>query len=683
MELDPSRNSLLDIRRPIPFPEISAAEVEPAVTRLIGEARARLREIADAPASHTYQNTLAAIDTMTEPLDAALTLVRHLEAVCSSKEMRAALNAVEGPASAFYSGISLDEGLWNAVKTYAATEEAQGLSGTRGRFLRKTVDGFRRHGADLAPEGKRRLEELDVELTKLTTKYGENVLDATNAFELVLRDEGALAGLPESAREAARESAKAKGLDGWRFTLQAPSYIAVMTYLDDASVRRDVWRAQNMRATSEPFDNVPLMLRILELRREKARLLGYRDFADFVLEERMAKTGARAEEFVEDLRRRTAAGFVREQESLLAFRREIEGPQAPALEPWDVGYYAEKQRKALYDFDEEELRPYFPMERVVSGLFELVRRIFSVRVEARNGVPLWHESTQYYEVFDADGSLLLGGFYADWFPRETKRGGAWMDAFLIGGPSTDRFEPHLGTICGNLTPPVGGKPSLLTHNEVETIFHEFGHLLHLLLSRVEVRSLAGTNVPWDFVELPSQIMENWCWERESLDLFARHYQTGAAIPEDLFQKMRRARTFRAASGQMRQLAFAALDLALHRRYDPAKDGPLLAYSRDQMQPYQPSQLPDDYGMIASFTHLFSSPVAYAAGYYSYKWAEVLDADAFTRFLQEGIFSERAGAEFRDKILARGDSDDPGQLYRDFMGRDPDLTALLVRSGLSG
>ncbi|MDX2153012.1 MAG: M3 family metallopeptidase [Bryobacteraceae bacterium] len=675
-------NPLVETSYPIAFDGISAHHVEPAIHQLIERSRLRLREIASSTAPRTYANTMQALDTMTEPLDIALGLARHLEAVCSSKEMRAALNAVEGPASAFYSSIPLDPELWNAVKTYAATADAQTLSGARKRYLEKTIDGFRRHGAELDPEGKRRLEEIDVELTKLTTKFSENVLDATNAFDLVLTTEDALAGLPESAREAARDNAKSKGVEGWRFTLQAPSYIAVMTYLDDALVRRDVWRAYNTRAAAGVHDNVPLILRVLELRSEKAALLGYRDFADFVLEERMAKSGARAEEFVEDLRRRTEASFHSEQASLLAFRRSLEGPGAGPLEPWDVGYYAEKQRKALYDFDEEELRPYFPMERVVEGLFELVHRVFGVRVAARPGVAGWHPTALFYEVTDARGQLL-GGFYADWFPRETKRGGAWMDAFLTGGPRDGGFDPHLGAICGNLTPPVSGKPSLLTHNEVETIFHEFGHLLHLLLSRVEVRSLAGTNVPWDFVELPSQIMENWCWERESLNLFARHYQTGAPLPEDLFEKMRRARTYRAASGQMRQLSFAALDLALHRRYDPASDGPLLPFSRSVMQPYQPTVLPDDYAMIASFTHLFSSPVAYAAGYYSYKWSEVLDADAFTRFLQEGIFSETVGHEFRDKILARGDSDDPARLYRDFMGRDPDLNALLVRSGLAG
>jgi oligopeptidase A len=288
---------------------------------------------------------------------------------------------------------------------------------------------------------------------------------------------------------------------------------------------------------------------------------------------------------------------------------------------------------------------------------------------------------KFYAILDAEG-VRVGSFYADWFPRENKRGGAWMDAFLTGHPEPDGgFKPHLGLICGNLTPPVGGKPSLLTHREVETVFHEFGHLLHHCLSRVEIRSLAGTNVPWDFVELPSQIMENWCWERLSLDLFALHYQTGEPLPEELFAKMKRAKTFRAANGQMRQLGFATLDLLLHLDYDAGRDGDVLAFSRKVMETFAPASLPDYYGMIAGFTHLFSSPVGYAAGYYSYKWAEVLDADAFTRFQAAGVFSSEVGCEFRDKILAKGDSEDPSELYRSFMGRDPDLQALLRRTGL--
>jgi oligopeptidase A len=454
-----------------------------------------------------------------------------------------------------------------------------------------------------------------------------------------------------------------------------------MTYLDQSAIRRRVYEAFSVRGAGGDWDNRPILARIVELRGERAALLGYANFADLVLEDRMAHTGDRALAFLEDLKGKTERRFHEENRELFEFRRRLEGPLAPELEPWDVAYYAEKQRGALYDFDDEALRPYFPMERVVGGLFELAHRLYGIRVEEEWGVPAWDAGVHYYNVRDEDG-VFLGSFYADWHPRENKRGGAWMDGLITGGPGADGFRPHLGLICGNLTPPVGGKPALLTHREVETIFHEFGHLLHHLLSRVEIRSLAGTNVAWDFVELPSQIMENWCWEREALDLFARHYETGAAIPDDLFQKMKRARTFRAANAQMRQVGFGFVDLLLHVRYEAGRDGDAVAYTRRLLQEFSPAPLPVEHAMIAAFTHLFAAPVGYGAGYYSYKWAEVLEADAFTRFRDGGIFSRETGGAFRREILSRGDSEDPAELYRRFMGRDPDPNALLVRSGLA-
>jgi oligopeptidase A len=672
-------NPLLRPNFRIPFDKIRAEHVEPAVEKLIALSQSRLEEIA-RPKPRTFKNTAGALDEMTDELDFALCVVRHLESVATTPELRAAYNAVEPVASAFYARIALHEGLWSAIKEFAATAEAASLTGVRKRYLKKTIDAFRRQGADLPPEGKARMEALDVELAQITTKYSEHVLDSTNAFEWITEDERQLAGLPESAMEAARDSAQDKGRAGWRFTLQQPSYIAVMTYLDDASIREHFYRAYQTRASSGEHDNRALIPRILELRAEKARMLGYADFPDFILEDRMAASGARAIEFLENLNRRTAKFFERENDALTAFRREIEGPPAPPLAAWDIAYYAEKLRKARYDFDEEMLRPYFPLESVLRGMFEIVGRLYGIRVEEETGLPGWDPAVKFYRVIDSDGAFL-GGFYADWFPRENKRGGAWMDAFLTGRRLDTGWEPHLGLMCGNLTPPTGSKPSLLTHREVETVFHEFGHLLHHLLSRVEVRGLAGTNVAWDFVELPSQIMENWCWERDALDLFARHWQTGEPIPEDLFQKMMAARTFRAANAQMRQLSFGFTDMALHREYKPERDGDVVAYSRVILERMSPAPLPADHAMINSFTHLFAGSVAYASAYYSYKWAEVLDADAFSKFREKGIFSREAGMAFRNAILARGDSEDPAKLFRDFMGRDPDPSALLARAGL--
>jgi oligopeptidase A len=657
-------NPLLEISFRVPFDQIQAGHVEPAIDELLADATRRLNETiaSDRP--------LHALDTMTERLEYAMNVVRHLESVATTPELRAAFNAVQPKVSAFYSSLPLNEELWKAIQRYAATDEAKALTGAIKRFLTKTIDSFKRHGAELPPEGKARLQQIDVALTEATTKFSENVLDSTNAYELILTEEKQLAGLPPAAVAAARAAAESKGKPGWRFTLHGPSYVALMTYLDDASVREQVWRAYNTRAASAPYDNHALMARILDLRREKARLLSFRDFSDLALDDRMAHKGEVAQTFLDGLRAKTERRFREENADLETFA-------GRALAPWDVGYWAEKQRAKLYDFDEEALRPYFSLDNVVNGMFTIFGRVFGICVEREPGVSGWDPEVRCYAIHDRSTGANLGSFYADWFPRDNKRGGAWMDSILTGNPVAGR--PHLGLICGNLTPPVDGSPALLTHREAETVFHEFGHLLHHLLSRVEVRSLAGTSVAWDFVELPSQIMENWCWERESLDLFARHWQTGELLPEDLFHKMKRAKTFRAANAQMRQLGLGMVDLALHRVWDGKSE--VVKYARDILAGFAAAPVPEDYAMILGFTHLFSSPVGYGAGYYSYKWAEVLDADAFTRFRKEGVFSPAVGYDFREKILARGDSEDPAVLYRSFMGRDPDPNALLERAGL--
>ncbi len=672
---NPLHNPLLEIDFDIPFDRIRAEHVEPAADHLLAEARERLRAIGEGTGPRTYDDTLGALEETTEKLERAMGVVGHLESVATTPEWRAAYNAVRPKVSAFYSQIPLDERLWKALRAFAETDEARGLDPVRRRFLDKTVDEMRRHGADLGPEDKKKLEAIDVELTRATTAFSEHVLDATNAFELVVTDEAKLAGLPPSAREAARERARTAGREGFRFTLQEPSLVAVLTYMDDGAIREQVWRAWNTRATSGEEDNRPVLLRILELRAARAKLLGYADFADLVLADRMAKTGARAREFVADLRARTEPFAAREHDALAAFRAEALGGDAGAMAPWDLGYWSEKQRQALYDFDAEELRPYFAVDRVLEGLFALAQRLYGLRIEPWDA-PVWDPSVGAWAVRDADGALIAG-FYTDVFPRPNKRGGAWMNGLVTGIDGA----PHVGLLCANVTPPIGDAPALLTHREVETLFHEFGHLMHHTLSRVPVRSLAGTNVAWDFVELPSQIMENWVWEREALDLFARHVETGATIPAALYDKMVKARSYRAATAMLRQLQLASVDLCLHTAYEPARDGDVIAYARRIMQDFMPVRLPDDYAMVTAFTHLFGSPVAYAAGYYSYKWAEVLDADAFSRFAEQGIFDADVGRAFRDTILARGDSAEPEALFRDFMGREPRLDALLERNGL--
>ena len=670
-------NPLLNLTFPVPFDAIRTEHIEPAVRALLAEANLAIDALAASTGPYSYESTLGALERSAENLEVVMSLVEHLEGVSTTPALREAYNAVLPEVSALSSGIPLNPGLWRVLSEFAKTNEASALDPVRKRYLDKTLADFRRSGAQLDEPKKERLKAIDRELSLITTRFSQNVLDSSNAFEVLIEDKSALAGLPESALAAARDSAQQKGKAGYRFSLQAPSLIAVLTYAEDAALRERLWRAQNTRATEGEHDNRPIIARILELRKEKARLLGFKDFADFQLDDRMAKHGADAQRFINELRERTQVAFERENRELYAFRQELEGPGAPLLKPWDVTYYSEKLRRARFSLDEEELRAYFPAELAVQGAFTLAERLYGVRIERVNDVPVWDPEVRAYRIVD-ESNALLGTFYVDLYPRENKRSGAWMHGLIATAPP----QPNLAVFCLNASPPAGGKPSLLLHRDVETLFHEFGHLLHHCLSRVPVRSLAGTRVAQDFVELPSQIMENWCSEREALDLFARHYETNQPLPSVLLSRMNQARTFRAGNMQMRQLGFASVDLALHIDYAPEQDGDLLRYAREILTKHAACPFPEDYAMLASFSHLFGHPVGYAAGYYSYKWAEVLDADAFGRFKAEGVLSRKVGLEFRDRLLSRGDSQDPMDLFVAFRGRKPTVDALLERQGLS-
>jgi oligopeptidase A len=679
-------NPFLDPAFKIRWSQLAPERIEPAIGEALGRAKAAVDAIAARdPAAVTYENTFLALEDALEELNVAWGKVAHLQSVADSPALRAAHNAMLPRVSAFYAGIRLNGALWTRLKAFLGSPRAAALTGVDRRFMEETAADFREAGADLPPGTKARLEALETELAELTQKYSEHVLDATNAWEMVVEEEERLAGLPAHAKAAAGAAAKAKGLGGgrpaWRFTLHAPSQEPFMTRLEDGELRRGMWTAASAVGAAAPHENTALISRILTLRAEKAALLGKRHFADLVLERRMARSGERALGFIDDLRVRCAPAFEREGRELEEFRNRAEPGRTGRLAPWEVAYWAERMRREKYDFDEEALRPYFPMPRVVAGLFELAERVFGVKVRVGDA-ETWHPEVIFYDVADARGRHV-GSFYADWHPRESKRGGAWMNSLVTGGPRPDGTRaPHLGLICGNLTPPSGNSPALLTHREVETIFHEFGHLIHHLLGEVKIKSLNGTNVAWDFVELPSQIMENWCWERESLDLFARHHETGEPIPEELFRRMTAARNFRSAAQVMRQVALAKMDLVMHMGTAPfaaAPDAEPLARATvaDCLVPTDPPAPT----VVKRFSHIFSSPVGYAAGYYSYKWAEVLDADAFTRFRREGIFNRSTGADFVDKILSRGNAADPADLFRSFMGRDPDPGALLRRCGL--
>lgn len=670
---DLSGNPLLSGRIPFPFDEIGPEHVVPAVRAALVRATAELEEIVEMEGPRTYENTMYALEAMSERLSRVVRPVSHLTAVMSTPELRQAYETVLPELSAFSARIPLNPGLWAAVRAYAETDEARSLTGVRKRHVEKLVRSFQRAGADLPPERKARVEALRVEMSRLTTEFANHVLDATNAWDLVITDEGDLEGLPGSARAQARAAAQGKGVEGWRFTLQLPSYQPFMQYSARRELRERMYHAYMNRASSGEHDNRPLVRRILELRRELAGILGFRDYADYALEEAMARSGARAVAFEEDLTARTRPVWEREMAAVEAFARDELG--LTPLEPWDTAYAVERLRLARYDLDAEALRPYFPLDRVLEGLWELSRRLFGVRVRPRELAEVWHPDVRFYDVFDEGGSLL-GSFYVDWFPRESKRGGAWMGGMVTGGPRPEGWKAHLASVVCNVSPPEGGRPALLTHREVKTVFHEFGHLLHHVLSRVEVPALAGTSVPSDWVELPSQIMENWTWERPALDLFARHYETGEPIPQALYEKMLAARTFMGATQQMRQLSFGTLDLDLHVRFDPAADGDPIDRSRQVMAGFAPHPRFADDHFVTSFTHIFSG--GYAAGYYSYLWSAVLEADAFSRFQREGLFSRETGRAFVDHVLSQGDAEDPAELFRRFMGRDPDPEALLRR-----
>ncbi len=688
-----SPNPFLDESFRIDWAAHTPDRIVPGIEAALAEAQSRIEAIAGAASPATFENTFLALEKATERLNLAWGKVTHLQSVADSPALREAHNAVLPKVSAFFASIPLNAALWARLKAGAESPSGRSAAGVWARLREETLASFREAGADLPADKRARLEALESELAQLTQKYSENTLDATNAWQLVVEDEARLRGLPASAVAAARDSARKKGIGSdekpaWRFTLHMPSQEPVMLHAEDESLRREVWAAATAvgaEAEGGKWDNGPLVQKILALRAEKAALLGKKNFADLVLTRRMARDGAKALAFVTDFEKRCRASFARECTELEAFKGERTGSAPMRLKAWEVSFWAEKLRQARHAFDEEQLRPYFEVGRVQAGMFELARRVFGLRITEKTVAPeaLWHADVKFYELHDEAGRHL-GSFYADWHPREAKRGGAWMGYLITGGPREDGSRaPHLGYICGNMSPPTADRPALLTHREVETVFHEFGHLLHHLLGEVPVKSLNGVNVAWDFVELPSQIMENWCWERESLDLFARHHETGETIPEELFRKMTEARNFRAACAAMRQVQFAQMDLLLHIRAEEFVDGDLEAKARalvaDCMIPTEPAART----IVRRFGHLFSDPVGYAAGYYSYKWAEVLEADAFTRWKQEGVFSRRVGAEFAEHILSKGNSADAAELFRRFMGRDADPGALLRRCGLAG
>ncbi len=672
-ELDP--NPLRSRAQRIDFRSVTPEHVERGIEAAVREAETALASLLGRSGPRGYADTVDVLDAIVERVARVYGYAYHLTSVRSSPELRAAFARVQPRYKAFRARLDVDPALYGALRAVEDDAAASVLDPLRRRHLAKTLDRMRRSGAALPDAERARVTELQVELARLGTRFSEHVLDATNGFALDLTEPSDLAGLPASVVEQARERARVAGVDGWRITLQAPSYLPFLRHARRRDLRERLWRAYNGRAASEPFDNRPIVREVLRSRRELARLLGYPTFADLVLEDRMLAGTERVRTFLVELEAATRPHAEHEIAELQRFALEVLGIER--LEPWDVRFVFERWRERRFDLDEQALRPYFPLPGVQRGMFELATDLFGLRFEAVDAPERWHDDVGCFEVRDEHGRHV-GTFYTDWYPRDDKRDGAWMNDLIDGGPTPGGgFEPHVGLMCGNLTPGDDGRPALLDLQEVQTLFHEFGHLLHQLLTNVEVRARGMGGVAWDFIELPSQLLENWTLEPAALERFARHVDTGEPIPGDLVDKLLASRHFMQPWAQMRQLSLASVDLTLHADFDPDAGADPLTFARDAMTRFEIAERFVAPGFLCAFSHIMAG--GYAAGYYSYKWSEVLDADAFSRFREAGLFDREVGRAFVDAVLSRGDAADAGLLFEAFMGRPPRMEALIERN----
>lgn len=660
----------------IAFNEIKVEHYLPALNEAIVEAKKNI-ELIKAQKETSFENTILALEQASEKVDRISNIYFNLFSAEANDEHQALAQKISPILSAFASDVSLDEALFQKIKFVYNHREQLNLKNEDLKLTEKTFKDFSRNGALLDSLKKEELRALDQELSVLSPQFSENILKATNAFELYIENEADLAGLPEGVREAAALSAEQKGKKGqWLFNLQAPSLIPFMTYSDKRELREKLWRASSSKAFGGEFDNQNIIIKIVTLKAKRAQLLGYQDYAQYVLEERMAKNSETVFKFLNTLLAPSKNAAAKDLQEVRDFRKQLEGNDE--IKAWDFAYYSEKLKEQKYAFNEEELRPYFKLENVIDGVFEHSRKLFGLVYKPVYDLPTYHNDVKTYEVYFEKTNEYVGLFYMDFFPRETKKGGAWMTNYREQGLWADAVQrPHVSIVC-NFTKPTPTKPSLLSYDEVRTLFHEFGHALHGLLSQCKYRSLAGTNVYWDFVELPSQIMENWTEEKEGLDLFAKHYETGAPIPVELIEKIKKASLFQSGWMSLRQVSFAWLDMKWYTTE------PSLIKNVDQFETQNTELtrlLPKELGtnMSCSFGHIFGG--GYAAGYYSYKWAEVLDADAFEYFKEKGLYSSEVAAKFKNSILSRGGTQHPMDLYKEFRGREPDPNSLLKRSGL--
>lgn len=672
-QLDP--NPLRSRAQRIDFRSVTPEHVEHGIEAAVSEAEAAVETLKRRPGTRDYADTVEALDAIVERVARVYGYAYHLTSVRTSPALRTAFARVQLRYKAFRARLDVDPELYAALREVEDGPQAARLDPLRRRHLAKTLDRMRRSGAALPDAERARVAELQVDLARLGTRFSEHVLDATNAFALDLGERADLEGLPPAVIDQARERARSAGSDGWRVTLQAPSYLPFMRHARRRDLRERLWHAYNGRAEGGTFDNRPIVSEVLRLRRELARRLGYDTFADLVLEDRMLAGTERVRTFLVALETATRPYAEREIAALQRFARDTLGIER--LEPWDVRFVFERWREQRFDLDEQALRPYFPLPGVERGMFALATDLFGLRFEAVDAPERWHDDVGCFEVRDERGRHV-GTFYTDWYPRDDKRDGAWMNDLIAGGPTPDGgFEPHVGLMCGNLTPGDDGRPALLDLQEVQTLFHEFGHLLHQLLTDVDVRARGMGAVAWDFIELPSQLLENWTLEPAALERFARHVDTDAPIPGELVDKLLASRHFMEPWAQMRQLSLASVDLALHADFDPEAGIDPLAYARDVAARFEIADRFVAPGFLCAFSHIMAG--GYAAGYYSYKWSEVLDADAFSRFREAGLFDREVGRAFVDAVLSRGDAADAATLFEAFMGRAPRMDALIERN----
>lgn len=662
--------------RAIDFPQIKNEHFLPALEAALIEARDNVKRIRDNPEAPNFENTLLALENVSEKVDLVANVFFNLHGSNTNDEMQKMATEIAPQLSDLSSDIILDEKLFARVAQVWESRSHLNLGKEELKLLEDNYSDFVRNGAKLDADKKQKLREIDQKLSRLGPEFSENVLKATNAFELLIEDEKDLAGLPEGAIEAAKHTAEEKGKTGWIFNLQAPSFLAFMKYGENREIREKLWRAYGSRAFRDSFDNQKIVLEIVKLRHERAQLLGFKTHADFVLQKRMAETPEKVFAFLDKLLAASKPAAEKDLAEVRALAIELGGPTE--IMPWDFAFYSEKLKEKKFNINEEELRPYFKLENVIAGAFEHARRLYGLKFKESSDYPVYHQDVKVYEVMDETDNSFVGLFYTDFFPRDSKRGGAWMTNFFEQGLyGTTLMRPHVSIVC-NFTKPTPNKPSLLTFDEVRTLFHEFGHSLHSLLSQCNYRSLSGTNVYWDFVELPSQILENWTLETEALNLFAKHYQSNESIPKELTQKLIDASLFQAGYFSLRQLNFAFMDMAWHST-DPATIRDVDSFEKQVTKKTQLLPAIDGMNSSCAFSHIFAG--GYSAGYYSYKWAEVLDADAFELFKEKGIFDPEVAKSFKENILSRGGTEHPMELYKKFRGREPDPNALLRRDGL--